>query len=164
MITENTMNKIVSLIFILLIITACACPFHSKPERDGLEVVISWDGDADLDIELWSDESDSASQLIGTAEEFGSKDEVGSNIGMEQLYISKESYKDTMLVGVHFWSPGPSKKTDVTVEVSIFEKDKLIQKASSNINDDSGDLWLTFRINPELNNIELVNKFRHINL
>jgi len=148
---------IVTVIF--LFISACA---QNNPAPSLYELELSWNGDADLDLELWSDDPDTCSYLLGAQTKFGGRDEVGNKIGAERIRLDK--LEKPIIVGAHFWAPGTSKDTSVFATLSIFRKGQFLQKLSAEINDDSGDLWLAFRIDSEKDTFEKVNRFRHLDL
>ncbi len=140
-------HAILGLVFIA---SACTCPFSPpSPPRDALRAELTWEGDADLDLELWSADTAAARPFIGSAADLAGGEAVtGRSGGREVVVFGPPHDAGLYRVGVHFWAPGPDRDTTTTATVTIIWPDGRSFARTGSIDDDSSDVWYPFLVDP----------------
>lgn len=168
----STLFQAISTLAFLIPMVACGQPESPVAEPAVLTITLSWNGDADLDLEAWSDTSiasdgtdSSANSAIGAgalmsgniamladsrlAPVFRSVvDEVsGANGRTETLKLPLDS-PDTLLIVVRFFSVGPSNSRRVQAFVHADGAAPPTETATAILDNDSADAWIPFAVVP----------------
>lgn len=135
-----------------------------KPEvnSDSIKVVLSWNSDADMDLEIWR-ASDTGPVMLDESFDLngGGEDEVsGLNSQTESFVFSSPFDSGTFYPAVSFWAPGPSQQNQVEVNLVVSFPNGRTVTYQGQLHDDTKDLWLPAEIKPQLGEITKVDQYK----
>ena len=111
-----------------------------------VSAVLTWEGDADLDLELWTE---GAYDPIGKTYNLGgSEDDQGPN-GRENFTIPQEE-------GVYVLAVSYENGNDRTVTATLRVGD---QDLSAQMNATDGSLWFAFEVNAETGEVTVLDRY-----
>ncbi len=129
------------------LVAACSCPWSPPPSENGPAATLTWDGDADLDLELYRLSPDLPDTTPFEALERVDVDRdesVDGRVGERITFLSPRD-SGRFLLAARFWSVGPTNTRRVSATVTLTGinlvngSDPLTFTAL--LDDDSADLW-----------------------
>ena len=118
-----------------------------EPQQQGVLIRLSWDNDADLDVELWQMAASSGDSNVRVlAKKTAATERVSGLSCDEELRFVPARETGSWRVAVRYWAPGPSKDLDADVKIRVTDVGGGIEELSCRMDDDSRDLWFPFEI------------------
>lgn len=146
---DYAQSMIRHLLVTALLAATAACGFASPPPSASVRVELSWNTDADLDLEIWRD-GDTGLAPIGESFYLStySVDQVDGRDGRVERFVFRAPYDSgSYVVAVGFWGEGPGKNPLADVTVAAYASDgSLTGKFTGRLDDDTRDLWFACRV------------------